>query len=252
MCAFQAFKAAESLGVPPLLNPQEMVEGSTPDKLFVMTYVFQLKLHLDKGLERTSLFTKQKRQERLAFQVVEATRNAVTDGSESSSSSESDTSDEESGEGEVYYGTEDWRPVSRTVVEVGEPKNDEEKEAAGEKETNKPVGEDAAQKEISEGAATAMAEIQRLAAQKESTEPTKASRPVVEEKNVPKTVVPSVEGGNVPSMYASVSKAGNISNSSSEDELQVFTEGGKKNNKPGATGRGVSTSKVGYCPSLGP
>ena len=47
----QAFKAAENIGVPRLLDPIELVECDTPDKLSIMTYLFQLKIHLGDSVD---------------------------------------------------------------------------------------------------------------------------------------------------------------------------------------------------------
>ena len=46
--AFQAFAAFEKLGIPRLLDPTQMMLTSVPDKLSVMTYVYQIKAHFSR------------------------------------------------------------------------------------------------------------------------------------------------------------------------------------------------------------
>lgn len=41
----QAFDAAAELGIPRLIDPTDMVILNVPDKLVVMTYLYQLKAH---------------------------------------------------------------------------------------------------------------------------------------------------------------------------------------------------------------
>lgn len=41
----RAFEAAESLGIPKLIDPEEMAVRNVPDKLTVMTYLHQLRAH---------------------------------------------------------------------------------------------------------------------------------------------------------------------------------------------------------------
>lgn len=43
--ALQAFDAAAELGIPRLIDPTDMVILNVPDKLVVMTYLYQLKAH---------------------------------------------------------------------------------------------------------------------------------------------------------------------------------------------------------------
>jgi len=40
-----AFDAAESLGIPKVIEPSDMTLLAVPDKLAVMTYLFQLRSH---------------------------------------------------------------------------------------------------------------------------------------------------------------------------------------------------------------
>ena len=40
-----AFEAAESLGITRLIEPQDMLILTVPDKLAVMTYLYQLRAH---------------------------------------------------------------------------------------------------------------------------------------------------------------------------------------------------------------
>ena len=43
ICLLQAFDAASSLGVPRVIEPSDMVLLTVPDKLSVMTYLYQLR-----------------------------------------------------------------------------------------------------------------------------------------------------------------------------------------------------------------
>ena len=47
----QAFAAFESLGVPRLIDSSHMLAGSSPDKLTVMTYLYQLKAFFDQDMQ---------------------------------------------------------------------------------------------------------------------------------------------------------------------------------------------------------
>jgi hypothetical protein len=52
-----AFDAAESLGIPKVIEPSDMMMLAVPDKLAVMTYLYQLRSHFTGELLDSKTFT---------------------------------------------------------------------------------------------------------------------------------------------------------------------------------------------------
>ncbi|XP_065191785.1 EH domain-binding protein 1-like isoform X2 [Sycon ciliatum] len=121
----KAFKAAESIGVPRVLDPVELANCEAPDKLSIMTYVFQLKIHLSgndsntsDGATAVSHYSKQNR-EAIEQAILAEMRSSDAESQEDSpaseytsdSSEDSDSSDYSSDdcEGDLVTGTDKWK-----------------------------------------------------------------------------------------------------------------------------------------------
>lgn len=170
----QAFKAAESVGVPRLLDPVEIAECAVPDKLAVMTYVFQLKIHLGDsvdGLTTVSRYAKQGQEALGQLLMAGASRDddaAFSSGTPSEDSDDNTSSDSEeyssdSDGGEVVLVPKKWKvkgtELGQGAAESGEAMKEETQDAGNGVQTSTETQADSSKSKPAKTSASMYADL---------------------------------------------------------------------------------------------